>query len=118
MSNRPAIKLGKSVSEKLEEIKDQSPTLPEIQEPAINSEKKRKAEIIINENSSVLERLNASTIQYKRVGVDIKATTDDYIEDVTNGDLKDKASKKDVYNEILDLGLPLWKAKFNQLLKK
>lgn len=83
-----------------------------IENKEIQTYKAKKKEIGILTNSpSILERLNIVTKPYKRVGVDILEDIDNEIEEIAYNILKDKASKKDIYNEALAIGLPLWKEK-------
>lgn len=88
-------------------------SLVEVAEESKSSLKKKLKEDAVA--SSILERLNAPTKNYKRVGVDIIAEIDEEIEHIANNILKDKASKKDIYNEALALGFPIWKKKLTSL---
>lgn len=97
---------GKSVGEKLEEINQK--------EELVVAKKEQKT----TPKSSVIERLNESVKLYKRVGIDVIAEIDEEIEQIVNGPLKDKTKKKEIYNEVLSIGWPIWKKRFEDLIKK
>lgn len=122
MSRKP-LNLGtKSLEEKMAEIAPevQNPIeiVQEIVKPLETKETPKKRSFIdVNDNPSVLERLNQKTKIYKRVGVDIIDSLDDEIEFLVNNTLKDIVSKKDIYNEALQIGFPIWKEKLKSIKK-
>lgn len=94
------IKGGKSLIDRLKE--DNSDLETE------NPIKQKNKSISNSGNSSVIEKMNQTLKTYKRVGVDMDEEIDDAIEDLVNNELKDIATKKDLYNEAMALGWPIW----------
>lgn len=108
--NRKPLLANKSVQEKLNEISQQK--IEKVEESLSVSE--------ILENplpSSIIDSLNETLLTYKRIGFDVKAEIDDKIEYVADNILKDKASKKAIYNEILEIGWPIWERKLKAFLE-
>lgn len=70
--------------------------------------------------STALDRFNIQSKQFKRIGVDMWDQIDNDIEKITGDILKDKISKKDLFNEAMEIGFPLWLKKhgMTDLLEK
>jgi len=63
---------------------------------------------------SIMDKLNQSIEPVRRVGIDVYVKIDNEIEDIVNNALKDKTTKKEVYNEVLEIGWKAWKEKLNK----
>lgn len=115
--SRRSLNLGtKSIEEKLkeskvEEVKEEQRIVKKVDDKIEKSKNTKTALVGSLGYPSVADRINVPTQKYKRVGVDIIEEIDEEIEGIVNNILKDKASKKDIYNEALQIGLPLWKKK-------
>ncbi len=108
MANKKPLLGNKSVEEKLKEINEEELTTQAV-------EKKVEAP-----TPTALHRFNIQTKQFKRIGVDIWDMIDNDIEKITGDILKDKISKKDLFNEAMEIGFPLWLKKhgMTDLLEK
>lgn len=108
--NRKPLLANRSIEEKLREIS---------QEEVAEEENVSKSEILENPiQSSVIDSLDSVVKVYKRIGFDADAKIDDEIENVANNILKDKTTKKAIYNEIIEIGWPIWERKLKAFLEK
>ena len=111
--NRKPLLAKKSIEEKLIEIAQE----PIAEKDLVKSAP--KSEILENPVlSSVIDSLDEVIKIYKRVGFDLNAEIDDKIENVAYNILKDKTSKKAIFNEIMEIGWPIWERKLNAFLEK
>ncbi len=104
----------KSVEQKLNEIQEGTSTQEEVEVQPFLPIESRKTKT----QSSVVEKLNQTVKKYKRIGFDIDADIDNAVEYLVDNDLKDLTTKKEILNEVIAIGWPIWKRQLQDSAKK